>query len=221
MRDFDYYKRVLKITGVYDEETLKKAFREAVKQNHPDLFKNPINKKLATEKMKIINEAYDFLKNNIDRQPKPQNNDDFYKKSYEKKDSYRENYHKQTEQEQPKEEEPKNEQYRQEKSPQQQDIWNLTVLLPIITGIVILLSFFRVPYTIYMILRVLVCLTFLNIFLTLRKYCPTWIIVLCIVGIIIYNPVFPMHLQKGVWQLMNMGILAVIINLLNGYFKNE
>lgn len=302
MKDFTYYKKVLNILGCYDEDTLKKAFRNAVKENHPDKFKNPINKKLATEKMKIINEAYEFLKKNIDRQPKQEEHNNYKKQSHKEEKSYNQT---QKERESTNNQESEiveklelyiknhtvitieykiqtgkivnleilplelneglygqnhiylkalycsqnevktyrldriikiknfsNENHQQKtnnnfsnneshnNSPQK-DIWNITVLLPVITGIIIILGFFKVPYSIYMLLRVLVCLTLLNTILTLRKFLPAWVILLCICGICLYNPIYLVHLSKNVWQLINMGILIFIIHLLNGYFKDE
>lgn len=62
------YKKILKIASLYTIASLKTSYKEAVKNNHPDKFKNPTNKKLATEKMKLINEAYEYLKEHVDKQ---------------------------------------------------------------------------------------------------------------------------------------------------------
>ena len=303
MKDFAYYKKVLKITGSYNEESLKKAFYSAVKANHPDKFKNPINKKLATEKMKIINEAYEYLKKNIDNQPSGEEFNDY---SNETKQN---NYSKHTEEKEYHKEEQQSsdtvkdlEQYIRDHTiitityklktgevvnlkilplelkqglykqdfmylkalfcsqnkvktyrvdriinitvggeesnsetkkfynnsednkyynENEKSVWNLTVLLPIITAIVIIISFFKVPYTIYIILRVLVCLTLLNMIITLRKFLPIGAILLCIGGIVLYNPLYLVHLSKGIWQLLDIGLLVIILYLLKGYFKDE
>lgn len=68
MKDLGYYKKILGIVDKYDEKSLKQAFYDAVKTNHPDKFKKNQNKELATKKMKLINEAYDFLKLHINEQ---------------------------------------------------------------------------------------------------------------------------------------------------------
>lgn len=68
MKDLEYYKKILGIVDKYDEKSLKQAFYDAVKKNHPDKFKKNQNKELATKKMKLINEAYDFLKLHINEQ---------------------------------------------------------------------------------------------------------------------------------------------------------
>jgi len=62
------YKKILKITDIYSIESLKIAYRNAVKENHPDRFNNTANKELATKKMKLINEAYEYLKQHINNQ---------------------------------------------------------------------------------------------------------------------------------------------------------
>lgn len=51
-------------------EEIKKAYRELVKKYHPDRYDDNPLKDLADEKMREINEAYDYLTKN-----KPQGND--------------------------------------------------------------------------------------------------------------------------------------------------
>lgn len=301
------YKKILNIEEKYTLENLKNAYREAVKNNHPDKFKNPINKKLATEKMKLINEAYEYLKEHVDKQSNNYNNKTDSHKTYNNS-----NAHQKSDEEQARDTntnynnknansnilkilefcinnhkkmhmkyvlktgdkididiiplelvfglykedllyfkafssmQNKTKTYRVDRiikneiledlntndfnaynskninnSITQKSILDITVLLPIITGLVIILSFFKVPYTIYMILRVLVCLTFLNTVLTLRKFMPSYAVLICILGIILYNPIYPIHLAKSTWQIMDIGILIELIYLLKGYFKDE
>lgn len=54
----DYYD-VLKVKRNATEEDLKKAYRRSAMRWHPD--KNPMNKKEAEAKFKLISEAYDVL----------------------------------------------------------------------------------------------------------------------------------------------------------------
>lgn len=52
---------VLGIKEGASEEEIKKAYRELVKQYHPDQYRdNPLSK-LAEEKLREVNEAYDYL----------------------------------------------------------------------------------------------------------------------------------------------------------------
>ena len=54
------------ILGVHrnsTEEEIKKAYRELAKKYHPDNYSDPHVAELAGEKMKEINEAYDYIKN--------------------------------------------------------------------------------------------------------------------------------------------------------------
>jgi DnaJ-class molecular chaperone with C-terminal Zn finger domain len=46
------------------KEEIKKAYREQAKKYHPDQYNNNPLKDLAEEKMRELNEAYDFLMNN-------------------------------------------------------------------------------------------------------------------------------------------------------------
>ena len=56
---------VLGIREGASEEEIKKAYRELVKKYHPDQYRdNPLSK-LAEEKLREINEAYDYLMKNI------------------------------------------------------------------------------------------------------------------------------------------------------------
>ncbi len=53
------YLSILGLTYEFDEIELKKAFRREARKWHPDLNKNDIN---AEERFKLINEAYEFLR---------------------------------------------------------------------------------------------------------------------------------------------------------------
>ena len=59
------YLSILGLPYEFDENELKKAFRREARKWHPDLNKNDIN---AEERFKLINEAYEFL-----RDPKKRN----------------------------------------------------------------------------------------------------------------------------------------------------
>ncbi|MCR5261203.1 MAG: DnaJ domain-containing protein [Candidatus Gastranaerophilales bacterium] len=290
MRDFEDYKKILKIKGKYDEDSLKKAYHDAVKNNHPDRFNNPINKKLATEKMKLINEAYEYLKKNMDNQP----SDKEFQGEYNRNHNSRENDTKNEKQQNSniikdlelfiknhtivticyrletgatvnlkilpleleqglylkalfcaesqvktyrvdriisvsadngeKQERKDYDNYNkteEESTVSEKNIWNLTVILPIITALIIVLSFFKVPYQVYILLRIFVCLTLFNMLVSLRKFIPIWAVLLCIGGIILYNPVYLVRLSKAIWQILDMGLLFFILWLLKGYFKDE
>ena len=54
--------KILNLNENYSEDELKKAYRKAVIENHPDKYQDETEKKQATERMKKINEAYGFLK---------------------------------------------------------------------------------------------------------------------------------------------------------------
>jgi DnaJ-class molecular chaperone len=53
--------KILNLTTPLTEQAIKSAYREFVKKNHPDLFKNDKNKDLATKKFKRGTEAYNYL----------------------------------------------------------------------------------------------------------------------------------------------------------------
>ncbi len=59
------YLSILGLSNDFDDNELKKAFRREARKWHPDLNKNDLN---AEERFKLINEAYEFL-----RDPKKRN----------------------------------------------------------------------------------------------------------------------------------------------------
>ena len=59
----DYFS-ILGLSKDFDDSELKKAFRREARKWHPDLNKNDIN---AEERFKLINEAYEFLRDPINR----------------------------------------------------------------------------------------------------------------------------------------------------------
>ena len=64
------YLSILGLSPNFDDKELKKAFRREARKWHPDLNKNDLN---AEERFKLINEAYEYLrdpnsrKNNSDK----------------------------------------------------------------------------------------------------------------------------------------------------------
>ncbi len=59
----DYFS-ILGLSNDFDDAELKKAFRREARKWHPDLNKNDIN---AEERFKLINEAYEYLRDPIKR----------------------------------------------------------------------------------------------------------------------------------------------------------
>lgn len=56
------------ILGVHrnsTEEEIKKAYRDLAKKYHPDNYSDPNMAELAGEKMKEVNEAYEYIKNDL------------------------------------------------------------------------------------------------------------------------------------------------------------
>lgn len=61
----DYYE-ILEVSKNASQEIIEKAYKVLAKKYHPDLQEEQ-NKKIAEEKMKLINEAYEILSNDNKR----------------------------------------------------------------------------------------------------------------------------------------------------------
>ena len=61
------YYEILEVDKSASDEIIKVAYKSLVKKYHPDL-KEGIEKNIAEEKIKIINEAYDILSNPVKRE---------------------------------------------------------------------------------------------------------------------------------------------------------
>ncbi len=59
---------ILEVSEKASDEVIEKAYKTLVKKYHPDLQSNPEEGKIASEKMKEINAAYDVLGNPTKRQ---------------------------------------------------------------------------------------------------------------------------------------------------------
>ena len=70
------YLSILGLSHDFDDKELKKAFRREARKWHPDLNKNDIN---AEERFKLINEAYEYLRDSNNRNDSSDiNNQDYY-----------------------------------------------------------------------------------------------------------------------------------------------
>jgi len=77
---------VLEIKEGASEEEIKKAYRELVKKYHPDQYQNNPLSELAEEKLREINEAYEYLTKNGSFKRQPSGSDN-YNNSYSGSDS--------------------------------------------------------------------------------------------------------------------------------------
>lgn len=84
----DYYFDILQVNRHSSKDEIKKSFRILIKKWHPDKYETDTNDyNLATEKSKLLNEAYGILKNYV---PIIQNKEDDFFKDNNHQDSKRE-----------------------------------------------------------------------------------------------------------------------------------
>lgn len=90
----------------------------------------------------------------------------------------------------------------------------LKIILPIISIIMLLLAIPKglFPYGYYNLLRLVVCGT--GAFLAVRSYKAENIAWVWTMGIIafIFNPIFPMHLNKEIWVVIDI-VIAIIFSV--------
>jgi hypothetical protein len=68
------------------------------------------------------------------------------------------------------------------------------------------------PYGFYKILRWVVCSVAVASALRLKEQSATWVWVLVIVALI-FNPLFPVHFDKPVWKVFNIGAGIVFLTV--------
>jgi len=92
------------------------------------------------------------------------------------------------------------------------DSMKLNVLIWIVPAVMSLVALGPLPYSYYMLLRVVVCAACSYLaaaeFDTARK--SGWFYAL-IVAALVFNPVFPLHLSREVWALLNVGLSVFLI----------
>ena len=81
--DIAYYLLVLDLPSNFNENQLKKAYKREAKKWHPDLNKNDVN---ADERLKLINEAYEFLSKVKNFKSQNQSSTKGYKNQYKQED---------------------------------------------------------------------------------------------------------------------------------------
>ena len=96
-------------------------------------------------------------------------------------------------------------------------------LLPFILNILFLLGAYlpNNPYDYFVILRLNCFIIFGYLAILASNYSQKGIIIICVISSLIYNPLFPLHLERNLWLIIN-GI-SIFITLLSLYLfrKNE
>jgi len=82
-KDYAYYQGVLVLPKDFDEALLKKAYRREAMKWHPD--KNP-GDAYAEERLKLVNEAYEFFREVKNFKSQNQNSTKGYKNQYKQED---------------------------------------------------------------------------------------------------------------------------------------
>lgn len=82
-------------------------------------------------------------------------------------------------------------------------------LLFMIPGIMLLLALLNLPYEYYLLLRVVVSACGGYIAYIFYNKNQKWIYFLA--AAILFNPIFPVHLTKGIWMFFNLGFAYLFL----------
>jgi len=74
------------------------------------------------------------------------------------------------------------------------------LIIRIIVAIMLLFALAKLPYSYYTILRLVVCGTaFWSMFISIKLDKRTWCLVFGVIAVL-FNPIFPIRLSRGIWQ---------------------
>ncbi len=85
--------------------------------------------------------------------------------------------------------------------------------LALVPAVLLAVGVLPLPYGYYTLLRLVVCLT--CAFLAFQEWktdetIKPWVVVLGLVAIL-FNPVIPVHLTKGIWAVLDLASAAVLV----------
>ena len=93
----------------------------------------------------------------------------------------------------------------------------------LIIGIIsLIIGIFGMPYGYYFLLRTLICIIAIKYLLKQYEKDKNNDFIFFILGLaIIYNPIFPLPLGKGIWTIVNLITIGTFVYLLNKGDFNE
>jgi len=84
-------------------------------------------------------------------------------------------------------------------------------LIRIITAILLLFALGKHPYSYYIILRIIVFATsFYLLYVTYNSGMKNWMTIFIII-VLLFNPILPIHFNKGVWAIIDISSAAAIL----------
>lgn len=100
-------------------------------------------------------------------------------------------------------------------------IKQLSLVVRVVAGLMLLIALGDLPYSYYQLLRIVVCGVSIFLIWYFIQVKIEWLGWLFIVPAILFNPIFPVYMDKSAWQLLDLVFGVAFIASLSTYGKEE
>lgn len=97
----------------------------------------------------------------------------------------------------------------------------LSVAVRVITGVMLLLAIGDLPYSYYQLLRLVVCGASIFLIWYFIKSKIEWLGWAFIIPAILFNPLFPIYMDKSTWKLLDLLFGVLFLVSLSAYSKEK
>jgi len=97
----------------------------------------------------------------------------------------------------------------------------LSIIIRVIAGLMLLFAVGDLPYSYYQLLRVAVCGASLFLVWYFIKLKIDWLGWIFIIPAILFNPIFPIYMDKSTWQILDLVIGVLFLASLTTYNKEK
>lgn len=97
----------------------------------------------------------------------------------------------------------------------------LSVIIRIVAGLMLLVAISDLPYSYYQLLRIVICAASIFLVWYFIKSKIDWLGWIFIIPAILFNPIFPIYLDKSAWQLFDLLFGSLFIVSLSALNKEK
>lgn len=97
----------------------------------------------------------------------------------------------------------------------------LSVLVRAISGLILLFALSEQPYSYYQVLRIVICGASIILIWYFIQAKIEWLGWLFIIPAILFNPIFPVYMDKSTWQLLDVLFAILFLGSLSAYNKER